>query len=107
MSGRTVSGAFPVDFGGTYTVRVEDDAGNTTEQTITVSVPVSLGGGVSAEADVYSASAKITVDPAKVTGGSYDASESDPDQNRYETSYQFALVKAESESAVPDTSGAA
>ena len=107
MSGRTVSGAFPVDFGGTYTVRVEDDAGNTTEQTITVSVPVSLGGGVSAEADVYSASAKITVDPAKVTGGSYNASESDPDQNRYETSYQFALVKAESESAVPDTSGAA
>ena len=106
MSGKSVSDSFPMTFGGIYEVIVTDDAGNTTAETVSVDMPIAVDDAVSVKADASVPAAVVTVDPSQVTGGSYDKDKSDPAENLYEATYQYALVGMESAESTPDAAGA-
>jgi len=106
---KTVANIFPIAYSGEYLFTVTDGAGN--EQNFNVAPQVPLLGkagwvAVSASFNQERSNGSITLDASKVMGGRYDAATSDPANNQYANTYQFALVPEAEKftQSYPDTS---
>ena len=100
VSGKIYSGGFAAAYGGSYTVKVTDDAGNTAEQTVSMSIPPEIK---SVSTNVTCANGNVqgivVIDPADISGGSYDSQKSSPAVNAYAAAYEAALAPAQASSA--------
>ena len=100
VSGSLYSGSFDAPFTGSYTVVAVDNAGNRTEQTVTLEIPLRFleeavtGSFTCANNDLHGT---VTVDPAKLYGGVFDPERSKPEEGVYLPAYSAALVAAGTE----------
>lgn len=105
----SVVDSFPITYGGAYQFAAKDGANNEQVYNMNVSIPIrALSGDVAAVTPSWSQvrnNGIVSVDPAKLVGGVYDASLSNPSANAYGNAYQFALVAAADQFAetMPDT----
>ena len=93
VNGSAFKGFFPLTFTGDYTVSVADAAGNVTEKTVRVEVPLAIkdmqahilcpNGNISTE---------VTVQKKDLIGGEFDPAISDPAQGVYDAPYEIALA---------------
>ncbi|MBQ6660885.1 MAG: hypothetical protein IJM57_05590, partial [Lachnospiraceae bacterium] len=103
ITGNPLSGTFDPGLSGEYTVVVTDDADNTAEATVTVTVDLAVPEEAVATKTEYlqeKLQGSVTIDPTKVLGGTADLSISDPENGVYKTAYSFAVVAAGTD---PDT----
>ncbi|MBQ6660415.1 MAG: hypothetical protein IJM57_03185, partial [Lachnospiraceae bacterium] len=103
ITGNPLSGTFDPGLSGEYTVIVTDDAGNTAEATVTVTVDLAVPDEAVETKIEYldeKLQGSVTIDPTKLIGGTADLSISDPENGVYKTVYSFAVVAAGTD---PDT----
>ena len=106
QSGTVVSGTFPIEYGGTYTLAGKDQAGHTFSAVCTVELPIYAKDGadpatVTNVTDYNDVNGVITVHPDVLRGGTYDTdpAKSTPAENKYAASYEWRLVEKEADSS--------
>ena len=98
QSGTVVSGTFPIEYGGTYTLAGKDQAGHTFSVERTVELPIYALEGedpatVTNVTDYDTENGVITVHPEVLRGGTYDPAKSTEETNTYVGSYEWRLVE--------------